>query len=121
MVPYTEMAIVPLSATMDQVILALSEKNLGCVIVADDECTLHGIVTDGDLKRHMAVDLLKRPVSDIMTKEPRFIAPEKLAAEALNQMTQQVDHYVTSLLVRGADQRILGMIRLQDCLQAGLS
>lgn len=121
MVPYADMAVVPLSATMDQVILALSEKNQGCVVVADNAATVHGIVTDGDLKRHMAADLMSRPVRDVMTTTPKTIAATKLAAEALNIMTKQSGSYITSLLVVDDKGDLLGLLRLQDCLQAGVS
>ncbi|HCQ71217.1 MAG TPA: KpsF/GutQ family sugar-phosphate isomerase [Rhodospirillaceae bacterium] len=121
MIAYDDMAIVAPGTSMDQVILALSEKNQGCVIVAEGADKLHGIITDGDLKRHMAADLLARKVDDVMTVDPKSIAPTKLAAEALNVMTKTAGSYITSLLVRGDDGRVLGLIRLQDCLQSGVS
>ena len=121
MIAYDDLAIVAPGTSMDQVILALSEKNQGCVIVSEGADKLHGIVTDGDLKRHMASDLLARPVDDIMTADPKAIAPTKLAAEALNIMTQTAGSYITSLLVRDDDGTVLGLIRLQDCLQSGVS
>ncbi len=65
--------------TMDQAILLLTSHNLGCVIISDDGKKLEGVITDGDLKRHMAPDLLERPVKDIMTKTPKTIAQDSLA------------------------------------------
>lgn len=121
MIPYAQMAVVAPGARMDAVILALSEKNQGCVVVADGPDAVHGIVTDGDLKRHMATDLLARPVEEIMTVAPKTIVSTRLAAEALNIMTKESGRYITSLLVVDEAGSLLGLIRLQDCLQAGVS
>jgi arabinose-5-phosphate isomerase len=115
-----ELPVLPQSATMDQVIVQLTEKNLGCVIIMEND-QLKGIVTDGDLKRHMAADLLQKPASDIMTRVPRSIAEKSLAVEALNIMTKTPGHYITSLIVTGEDGSFKGLIRLQDCLQRGVA
>jgi len=60
MIPYADMAIVTPDQTMDSVIITLTEKNQGAAIVATDANHVHGIVTDGDLKRHMSADLGRR-------------------------------------------------------------
>ncbi len=108
-------------ATMDQAILALSEKNLGCVLVVDPSGDLRGIVTDGDLKRHMAPDLLQRPVADIMSQSPRTISETALAVEALHTMTKVPGQYLTSLIAVDGQGKMTGLIRLQDCLQRGIA
>ena len=61
--------------------------------------TLKGIVTDGDLKRHMAPDLLQQPASTIMTRTPKTIEESALAVEAMNVMTKTEGRYLTSLVV----------------------
>lgn len=108
------------SATMDKVIVLLTEKNLGCVLIMDGN-SLKGIVTDGDLKRHMGADLLQKPASSIMSKNPKIIVDNALAVEALNVMTKTPGHYLTSLVVQGEDGKVKGLIRLQDCLQRGVA
>lgn len=117
---FDDLPLVKDSDTMQQAILALSDKNLGCAIVIDANKKLLGIITDGDLKRHMSPDLLQKPVTDIMTANPKSIAPDALGVEAMHVMTHDPVHYLTSLIVldNGA---LKGLIRLQDCLQAGLS
>ncbi len=120
MVPYADMAVIDADATMDAAIIALTEKNLGSVIVASGAGNLQGIITDGDLKRHMSADLLQKPVTDIMSTSPRSITSKALAAEALDIMTKTPSQYLTSLLVID-EGTVLGMIRLQDCLQAGVA
>lgn len=109
------------NATMEEAILVLSEKNLGCVLIIDDKKSLKGIITDGDLKRHMAPDLLERKATDIMSTSPKSIAENALAAEAMQMMTQNPDHYITSLIVTDEKGVLSGLIRLQDCLQNGLA
>lgn len=106
---------------MDQALLVLTEKNMGCVLVTDNDLYLKGIITDGDLKRHMGPDLLEKPVSRIMTTGPKTIEPNALAAQAMEIMTRTPGQYLTSLIVLDHDKKITGLIRLQDCLQAGIA
>lgn len=108
-------------AKMDAAILMLSEKNLGVVLIVDAQGTLQGIVTDGDLKRHMAPDLLQKPVIDVMTCTPKTIEAGALAVEAMNIMTRTPGRYLTSLIAVDEDGGLAGLIRLQDCLQAGIA
>lgn len=108
-------------ATMDQAILALSEKNLGSVLVVSPSGDLQGIVTDGDLKRHMAPDLLQKPVTEVMSQSPRTIAETALAVEALHVMTKTPGQYLTSLIAVNEQGKMTGLIRLQDCLQRGIA
>lgn len=108
-------------ATMDTALIALTEKNLGCALVVDAQDNLKGIITDGDLKRHMAPDLLQKPVTAIMSKNPRSIASSALAVEAIKVMTQTPGQYLTSLIVTDDEGTLIGLIRLQDCLQRGIA
>ena len=117
---YDKLPLVPMNATMDQAILALSAKNLGSVLIESEPGILAGIITDGDLKRHMAPDLMQKPVIAVMSKNAKTIEPDALAAEALELMTRTPGHYLTSLIVM-KDGKIKGLIRVQDCLQAGVA
>ena len=120
MIGYDALPIVTPNTKMDEAILVLTEKNLGSVLVVDDKGALEGIVTDGDLKRHMAPDLLQRSVTEIMTVAPKSIDSDALAVLALDMMTKTPGRYLTSLIVTD-NEKLAGMIRLQDCLQAGLA
>ena len=120
MVPYDGLPLVEQDAKMDKAILVLSEKNLGSVIVKAPDGNLAGIITDGDLKRHMAPDLLQKSVTAVMTTNPRNITSDALAVEAMDIMTNTPGRYLTSLIVMD-DGKLTGMIRLQDCLQAGIA
>lgn len=120
MIPYADMAVIAPQSNMQDAIVALAEKNQGCVLIADSPNKIHGMITDGDLKRHMDVHLLSKPVADIMSTNPKTISSKTLAAKAVSQMTQTPGAYITSLLVQDDAGAIIGLIRLQDCLQAGL-
>ena len=119
MIPLKDMPLLHDKAKMDQAILVLSSKNLGAVVIIDEQKKLRGIITDGDLKRHMGPGMLAKPVTEVMSTKPRSIAMDALGVEALDIMTKKPGHYLTSLLVMDKTS-LVGMIRLQDCLQAGL-
>ena len=119
MIPYDNLPLVDETAQMDKAILMLSEKNLGSVIIINEDGAVQGIITDGDLKRHMDANLLQKPVTRIMSTSPKTIEKSLLAVEAVNIMTENPGHYISSLLVM-ENGKLAGMIRLQDCIQAGL-
>jgi arabinose-5-phosphate isomerase len=112
-----ELPLVALGTAMSQAILEMTAKRLGCVGVVDDAGRLMGVITDGDLRRHMAADLLNRRVDDIMTQGPRTIRPQATVAEAVGSMTM-TDRRVTSLFVIVED-RPIGLLHIHDCLRAG--
>ena len=85
---------------MHEALLLITEKQFGCVGVVDAEGRLAGIVTDGDLRRAMGPDLLSRRVCEVMTRAPRSIGPDALAAEALHAMNAHPTGRMTSI-VRG--------------------
>jgi arabinose-5-phosphate isomerase len=100
---------------MSEAVLTISAKGLGCVIVTKTDGTLAGLVTDGDLRRHMAPDLLGRPVEDIMTPSPKTVSPDTLIAEALEIMESRK---ISSLLVV-EEGRPVGLIHILDLLRIG--
>ncbi|MDX2101677.1 MAG: KpsF/GutQ family sugar-phosphate isomerase [Alphaproteobacteria bacterium] len=102
--------------SMAEAILEMSAKRLGCTGVVDGAGHLIGIITDGDLRRHMAPELLGRPVSAIMTANPLTIRPQALAAEALGVM-QAMSRTQLFVVEEG---RPVGVIHVHDCLKAGL-
>ena len=98
----------------------MTARRFGCVGVTDAAGLLAGIVTDGDLRRHMGADLLDRPAADVMTHNPRAIAPEMLAAEALRIMNAP-ERPVTALFVVDAERRPVGILHIHDLLRAGVA
>ncbi|HEX2524738.1 MAG TPA: KpsF/GutQ family sugar-phosphate isomerase [Geminicoccus sp.] len=113
----TGLPLVHVGTRMDEALLVMTRKRLGCVGVIDDCHALVGIVTDGDLRRHMAHDLLARPIEALMNPGVRTIGPDALAVEAVRIMNEQS---ITVLFVV-ADDRPVGAIHLHDCLKAGVA
>ncbi|MEM6903158.1 MAG: CBS domain-containing protein, partial [Pseudomonadota bacterium] len=109
--------LLPSVASMADILVTISEKSFGCAGLVNDSGTLLGIITDGDLRRHMAPDLLSRPALEIMTAGPKTIRPQALAAEALAVMN---DKSITSLFVVEAGQPV-GIIHIHDLLRAGVA
>jgi len=104
---------------MSKALLEMTAKGFGVVGVTDAEGILTGIVTDGDLRRHME-GLLDHLAGDVMTRHPRTIAPDALAEEALAQMSLH-NPRVTCLFVVAEDGAApLGLIHIHDCLRAGI-
>ena len=108
--------LVPEDAPMSEALLVISQKGFGVVGVTDAEGRLAGIVTDGDLRRHME-GLLDRRAGEVMTRAPRTIAPDALAEEAVALMNAQ---RITCLFVPDPDGRPTGLLHIHDCLRAGL-
>lgn len=102
---------------MSEAIITMSEKAMGCVAVIDQQGKLAGIITDGDLRRHMSNNLLDSPAQDNMTKNPLTIAAHALAIEAVNIMNQK---NITTIFVVDDQQKPIGALHIHDCLKAGV-
>ncbi len=105
-------------APMAEALLEMTAKGFGVVGVVDAAGALVGIVTDGDLRRHMA-GLLDRQVAEVMTPGPRTIAATALASEALGVMNALK---ITTLfcVAPEAPERPAGILHVHDCLRAGV-
>ncbi|WP_112872861.1 KpsF/GutQ family sugar-phosphate isomerase [Paracoccus endophyticus] len=112
---HADMPLVDRDAPMADALLTISAKGFGVTGVTDADGRLVGIITDGDLRRHMD-GLLDRSAAEVMTRDPRTIAPDALAETALAQMQ---DRKITCLFaVR--DERPAGILHIHDCLRAGI-
>ena len=112
------MPLVTLGRPMNEAIIEMTGKSLGCVGVVDGAGLLVGIVTDGDLRRHMAPDLLDQPVEQVMTRGPRTVRPQATIAEALGLMAAKDRRPITSLFVV-EEGKPVGLLHMHDCLRAG--
>jgi arabinose-5-phosphate isomerase len=110
----------PLGLPMGAALVRMTEKQFGCLGVLDAGGALAGIVTDGDLRRAMAPDLLTRLVEDVMTPAPRTIGPDALAAEALHVMNARA-RPITALFVTDAAGHPVGILHVHDLLRAGVA
>ena len=114
-----EMPLVSTETSMQDALLVMTSKMLGCVGIIDDAGYLKGIITDGDLRRCLQPDGLTKKVSEVMTHNPKTIAPDVLAVEALNTMNN-TGKGITQLFVIENDKPI-GIIHIHDCLRAGVA
>lgn len=119
MVAGEDNAVVQEGTSMKDTFIEISKKGLGMVSVVDAAQHLKGIVTNGDLRRQLdeGVDIYALRVEDVMTKRPIVINSEQLAVEALNLMKERM---INSLPVTDRQGRLIGTIRWQDILHAGI-
>ena len=115
---HRDMPLVSEDAPMPEALLAISRKGFGVVGVTDARGRLSGIITDGDLRRHME-GLLSRKAADVMTPKPRVIAPDALAEQAVAMMNERKITCLFAVSPDGAGQAE-GILHIHDCLRAGV-
>lgn len=106
----------PAATAMPEAIEVMSKAGFGCLGVIDSDGRLAGIITDGDLRRNMARDVLSLTAADIMTPSPKTVGPDTLAAEALGLLSEKK---ITGLFVV-EDGRPVGLLHVHDCLSSGV-
>jgi len=117
MKPAEQIAIVDTAALVPAVLVAMSQGGLGMAVVQETSGRIAGIFTDGDLRRALEKhgDLRQLAVGTVMTANPRSIAPEKLAVEAVEMMER---HKINQLLVITADGKLAGALNMHDLFRA---
>lgn len=113
----SDLPLVSQGLSMRDTLLEMTAKHFGCVGVVDGVGALIGVITDGDLRRHMDANLLDKVAGDIMTVDPVATSAHALAAEALGIMNQKA---ITCLFVLDGTQKPVGIIHIHDCLRAGV-
>lgn len=115
---HKEMPLIAATAPMGDALLEISRKGFGVVGVTAADGALQGIITDGDLRRHME-GLLSLTAGDVMTRNPRTVAPDALAETAVALMNERK---ITCLFVLDPAQpgQALGIVHIHDCLRAGV-
>lgn len=103
---------------MPKILLEMTSKHLGCTGVVNASGEVIGIITDGDLRRHIDRDFLKRNAADLMTKNPTTTSADALAVEAIRLMNKKS---ITSLFVLDTEKKPVGILHLHDCLRAGVA
>jgi arabinose-5-phosphate isomerase len=112
-----ELPLVEPGAPMSEAIVVMSAKRWGCVGVCDGEGRLVGVITDGDLRRHID-GLLDHSAGEVMTRGPKVVDPADLAAEALKRMTEVLPPSTVLFVVK--DARPVGILHVHDLLRAGV-
>jgi arabinose-5-phosphate isomerase len=113
-----EMPIVPLGTDMRTAVMKLSHKRFGCVCVLGDDGRLAGIVTDGDIARHLDKNLAELKVDDIMSRNPKTVRPTTLATSAMGLLEL---HNISALVVTDDDKRPVGIVHFHDLLKIGVA
>jgi arabinose-5-phosphate isomerase len=104
-------------APMSTALVTMTQKSLGCLGVVDAKGRLVGVITDGDLRRHMGDSLLARKTGDIMTRKPKVVAPGMLASAALELLNTS---RITALFVVDKGKPV-GIVHVHDLLRAGVA
>lgn len=118
--------LLPLCRAQDllgDVLVTLSNKQCGCILIIDEQAILQGIFTDGDLRRALqkhGPQALAIQMQELMTKKPRFIGPDELVTGALAVMEADQKRPITVLPVLDAEDHVLGLIKMHDIVQSGL-
>ena len=112
-----EVPLVGLGTLLPYAAMVLSEKRFGCVGVLDGEGNLAGIVTNGDIARHMGRNLKETKVEDIMTRAPKTIRTDTLAMTAMAMLN---DHNISALLVVEG-RKVEGIVHFHDLLRIGVA
>ncbi len=115
--PVEDLPLVDIDTPMTETVIEMTRRHFGCAGVIERDGRLAGIITDGDLRRHMGPDLLTARSADVMTPDPKTISADALAAEALGLMRA---HSITAVFVV-ADGRPRGLVHIHDLLRAGLA
>lgn len=117
-----ENPVIGLEHTVKEALFVITGKGLGATSVVDGSGHLMGIITDGDIRRGLETghEFLDQSVASLMTKTPRTITQEKLAAQALHQMEKNKPHPITVLPVVDSENHSIGMIHLTDLLRQGV-
>jgi arabinose-5-phosphate isomerase len=109
--------LVPLGTLMSDAVVEISTKGFGCVGITSRDGRLAGIITDGDLRRHMRRDLMDSPVDAIMTKKPKTVRPDQLVSETLELLNSSK---ITALMVVEGGKPV-GIVHFHDLLRAGVA
>jgi arabinose-5-phosphate isomerase len=113
-----EIPLVSSAACMSEAILMMTAKSFGCAGICDPRGRLIGVITDGDLRRHMGEALLGKTVQEVMHRRPKAVAAAALAVDALGIMNRFA---ITSLFVIEDGDRPVGFLHMHDCLRAGVA
>jgi arabinose-5-phosphate isomerase len=110
-----EMPLVPAGIKMEQAILEMTSRGFGCTGVVDPAGALVGIITDGDLRRHMSPTLMDRPVDAVMSRNPMTVTANATLGEARSMMTNGPRKITALFVVDGV--KPVGLVHIHDCMR----
>jgi arabinose-5-phosphate isomerase len=109
----------PLGTQMSDALVEMSSKGFGCVGIVDANGDLVGIITDGDLRRHMRPDLMTAAVDEVMTIHPKTTSPDTLAIELLDTLNSSQPRITVLIVAEGS--KPVGIVHVHDILRAGVA
>lgn len=117
-----ENPLVSAETTVQEALFVITDKGLGAVSVVDEDGKMLGVLTDGDIRRGLSkgVDFLQRSVADLMTKAPKYITADKLAAQALHLMESNQPKPITVLPVLDENKVVIGLLHMTDLVRQGV-
>ena len=121
-----ELPLTTAEAPLRQAITVMEKHSFGCVGVVDEAGVLLGIITDGDLRRRFDENLKDAKAGDVMTRSPKVVRADQLAAEALALMNEKkiTQLFVLEPLAKASGRvgggKPVGVLHIHDCLRAGL-
>ena len=113
-----DLPLVTPDARMADALLVMTEKSFGCLGVVDAAGLLAGIITDGDLRRHMSRNLVDLTASEVMTGNPFTLSPDAMASEALEILNERK---ITSIFAVDDEGRPVGLVHIHDLLRLGVA
>lgn len=110
------------ATTVQEALFVITDKGLGAVSVIDEHGVMQGVLTDGDIRRGLSkgIDFLQRPVTELMTKAPKTITKDKLAAQALHLMESNKPKPITVLPVIDSENKVIGLLHMTDLVRQGV-
>lgn len=118
----SENPLVRAETTVQEALFVITDKGLGAVSVVDENGIMQGVLTDGDIRRGLSkgIDFLKRPVKELMTRTPKTITEDKLAAQALHLMESNKPKPITVLPVIDENRKVIGLLHMTDLVRQGV-
>lgn len=113
-----EVPVISIDSTLADAIFEISQKRFGCVGIVDDNNKLLGMITDGDIRRHIDSDIRNTKVADIMTQNPLTVHQNAFASEVLKILN---DNKRTNIFVVSEDNKVMGVVHIHDLLKAKVS
>lgn len=118
MVTGDQMPLIHKDEKMSTALVEMTQKSWGCLGVVDEDGTLVGMITDGDLRRHMGADLIDKQACEVMTQNPKTVISDILCVEVLRLMNEKK---ITNLFVVDGQMKPLGLLTMHLLLQAGVA
>lgn len=118
MITGEDMPLVTEDMLMSDALVIMTAKSWGCLGIVDSNGFLTGIITDGDLRRHMGIDLINHKTADVMTQKPKTVISDMLCVEALRLMNEKK---ITSFFVVDGENKPIGLLTMHLLLQSGVA